>query len=239
MRSRYLIVQSHTPTRRAVALAAFAVLLLIGLYLTFELGRRSAGFDILESRRERGALQAEVQRINQSVVGLRAQAAELENVKAGQARERAEVSRTIGELQAQLAKQTQELTFYKGLVVQGPNTPEVKVQQLRILPGTGPRSYVVRLTLVQPRTTQNQVSGTVLLSVAGQTGDRTDTLDLARLTAGRLREQAFTLRYFENLQFDLTLPEGFRPQRLQLEARSSRRGVTALVQSYLWSVEAN
>jgi hypothetical protein len=219
------------------------VLLSFGaLYGCYELGRYRAGFDVLDAVRESNALRAELQHVKDATAGLRAQAAVLQTVQASQEKERAEVSRTIGGLQAQVARQSQELTFYKGLVVKvakGANTPEVKIQQLRIAAGAQPRAYVVTLTLMQVETPKNQVSGTVLLSVAGQTQGRVDTLDLGRLTAGRIQEQSFTLRYFENMQFDLTLPAGFKPERLQAEVRSSRRGVTPLVQSFLWTLEAN
>lgn len=236
---RRLEVRSYAPTRRALLTGVTVVLVALALFGSYELGRYRAGFDVVEALRERAAVQEELDRQIGANAGLRVQAAELETIQASQARERAEVSRTIGELQAQVARQTQELTFYKGLVVRNANTPEVKIQQLRIAAGAQPRTYVVKLTLVQPTTPENQVSGTVLLSVAGQIGGRTDTLDLAHLTAGRLQEQSFILRYFENIQFEITLPVGFRPQRLQVDVRSARRGVTPLVQSFLWTLEAN
>lgn len=242
-RPRRLVVQSYAPTRRAVSLAVLGLLLIAALYIAFETGRRRAGYDIISARAQQGELRDELQRVNRSVVALRAESAELATLKASQSRERAEVSRTIGELQAQVARQSQELTFYKGLVVQGAGAPaggpEVKIQQFRIAKSAAPLGYVVKLTLAQPSAPKNQVSGTLLLSVAGQGAGRADTLDLAHLTAGRLQEQPFTLRYFENLQIDITLPAGFRPERLQLELRSSRKGVPPLVQSFLWSVEAN
>jgi len=49
---------------------------------------------------------------------LRRQVAELDTLKAGQADERREVGRTIGELQAELARQKQQLEFFRGIVAQ-------------------------------------------------------------------------------------------------------------------------
>lgn len=238
-RPRRLVVQSYAPTRRALLLGCAVLLVVIAIYGSFEWGRSRAGFDVIGAGRDRGALRAELDQAHGSITALRVQAAELETIRASQARERAEVSRTIGELQAQVAKQTQELTFYKGLVVRNANSAEVKIQQMHIAAGAQPRTYVIKLTLVQPVTPQNQVSGTVLFNVAGQSEGHADTLDLAQLTAGQLQAQPFTLRYFQNLQIDISLPVGFRPERLQVEARSSRKGVTPLVQSFLWTLESN
>ena len=49
---------------------------------------------------------------------LRTRLAELDTIRIGRAREQAEVARTIGDLQAQVARQAQELAFYRGIVAQ-------------------------------------------------------------------------------------------------------------------------
>ena len=67
---------------------------------------------------------------------LRTRLAELDTVRVGRAREQAEVARTIGDLQAQVARQAQELAFYQGIVEQKSTPPlGVKIQQPRISPG--------------------------------------------------------------------------------------------------------
>ncbi len=43
------------------------------------------------------------------------------------------MSRSIGDLQAQVARQTQELAFYRGIVAQSAVSPGVKVQRLRFV----------------------------------------------------------------------------------------------------------
>jgi hypothetical protein len=58
------------------------------------------------------------------------------------------------------------------------------------------------------------------------------------MTAGRQRDQPFNFRYFENFDQQITLPEGFRPERLTVEVSSERKGVTPLTQSFLWRVDA-
>ena len=225
------VVRAYSPTRRALLGCAAAVVSLVAIYVGFELGRSRGGYDVIAAVRERNRLQSDLDREIKANAPLRVRAAELDMLQAGQARERAEVSRTIGELQAQVARQSQDLAFYKGLVIRDPNTPEVKIQQLHIVRGSRELAYVIRLTLARPTSSDRQVSGTIVLSVAGHNSGRTDTLTLPEL--------AFTLRYFQNLQTELILPAGFRPERLQAEVKSTRRGIEPLVQSFLWTVQAN
>lgn len=225
------IVRAYSPTRRALFGGLALVLGLLATYAGFEWGRSRGGYDVVAAIQERHQLQDQVDALTKTNATLRAKAAELETLQASVARERAEVSRTIGELQAQVARQSQDLVFYKGLVVRDPNTPEVKIQQLHIVRGSKPLAYVVRLTLARSVGGDAMVAGSIVLSVAGQNAGHTDTLNFADLP--------FTLRYFQNLQADVLLPAGFKPERLQAAVKSAKHGIEIMVQSFIWTVEAN
>jgi len=184
----------------------------------------------------------QIQQRDATIRELRRMAADYETFRASQTQERSEVSRTIGDLQAQVARQRQEMEFYKGIVVKESNKAEVAIQQLRVTPAAnGPDRYVVRLTLVQPTRPDGIVTGNVVLSLEGQQPGqpegKTTRLDLAALTGGQTRELPYSFRYFENMDPEIVIPAGFRPDRLTVEIRSSRRGVEPVVQTILWSVE--
>lgn len=205
----------------------------LALWLAFELGRLQGGDADAVSRLEAGIAERDA-----TIVELRRRAAEFDTVQAGLERERLEVSRTIGELQAQVARQAQDLAFYRGIVVQGANAPEVAIREARVQRSARGDAYVLRLTLVQPVRPDRVVSGSVAISLEGLRGGRPARLDLAALTGGRLRQLDFSFRYFENLAPELQVPSGFEPERLLVEVRSSRREVAPVSRTVLWSVEA-
>jgi hypothetical protein len=132
----------------------------------------------------------------------------------------------------------QELAFYRGVVTQGANAAEVKIQQLRIAATDASDKFRVKLTLVQPVRPDSVVSGSVVFAVEGMREGKTERVDLAALTAGKQRELPFTFRYLENIDQEITLPPGLKPEQLTVEIRSSKRGVTPLQQSLIWNVEA-
>lgn len=237
-----VVIRTYAPARRGLVAAVLGVIALLGAYLLFEYGRSRAGFDNLAALRARAELRQQVEQRDATIRDLRRMAAEFQTVTASQAQERAEVSRTIGELQAQVARKSQELEFYKGIVVKDANKAEVAIQQLRVTPAaSGPDRYVVRLTLVQPARPDSTVAGSVLLALEGQQPGqpegKTTRLDLAALTGGQSREIPYSFRYFENMDPEIVIPAGFRPDRLTVEIRSSRRGVEPVVKTILWSVE--
>lgn len=213
--------------------ASAALGALLVLWLFFELGRRQGveGAAI-------GPLEAGIRERDATIVELRRRAAELDTVKAGLERERLEVSRTIGELQAQVARQAQDLAFYRGIVVQGANAPEVAIREARVSRSARGDSYVLRLTLVQPARPDRVVTGSVSVTLEGQRAGRSGRLDLAALTGGRLRQLDYSFRYFENLAPELRVPAGFVPERLVVEVRSSRREVAPVTRTVLWDIEA-
>jgi hypothetical protein len=233
-----LIVKAYAPARRWLTLGILLLAIGAGLYATFELGRYRAGHDAVEAMRAKRDLRTRLDAKGAEVLELQAKVVRLETLSVGQDRERSEVQRTIGELQAQVARLNQELAFYRGIVTQGANAAEVKIQQVSIAPTAKPTTYRVRLTLVQPVRPDSVVSGTVVFTVEGSRQGKPEKLDLAALTAGKHRELPFTFRYLESFDQEITLPEGLKPEQLLVEVRSNRRGVTPLQQSSLWNVEA-
>ncbi len=237
-----VVIRTYAPARRGMVVGSLAVIAALAAYLLFEYARSRAGFDNLAALRARSELRTTIAQRDDTIRDLRRIAADFETFTASQTQERAEVSRTIGDLQAQVARQSQELAFYKGIVVKDANKAEVAIQQLRIAPAAnGPDRYVVRLTLVQPSRPDSIVTGSVLLTLEGQQPGQAEgaakRLDLAALTGGQTREIPYSFRYFENMDPEIVIPAGFRPDRLTVEIRSSRRGVEPVVKTVLWSIE--
>ena len=235
-----LVIRAHSPARRLIIGGIATVLAVFALYVVYELGRYNAGYDRLAVAQQRTELEVEIERLNKSNRELRTQLAELDTIRIGRAREQAEVTRTIGDLQAQVARQTQELAFYRGIVAQGATAIGVKVQQVHITSGPKPQHFVVHLALVRSVRPDSVAVGSVALSIDGSGADgKPTTLDLPALTPGKQKELPFNFRYFENLDQDVALPAGFRPEKLAVEIRSSKKDVAPASQSFPWSVDAS
>ena len=232
-----LVVRTYAPMRRRWLLAVLALLAVFAFYVTYEYGRFDGGYDRLTVSQRDAEARVGRERLEKQNRELRVKLAEYESARVGQGRERAEVAKAIGDLQAQVAKQAQELAFYKGVVEQGANAPEVKIQQLRITAGDAPRRFRLRITLVQPVRSERSVEGTVTARVEGEREGGPLALDLAALSAGQSSEIPYSFRYFANIDPEVTLPEGFSPERVSVEVRSAKKGVAPVVQSLLWSVE--
>jgi hypothetical protein len=233
-----VVVRTYAPVRRIVVAVALVLLAAFAFYFVYELGRYDAGYDRMAVAQQRVEREVVIERLEKANRELRTRLAELDTVRIGRGREQAEVARTIGDLQAQVARQTQDLAFYRGIVAQGAAPgPGLKIQQLRIAPGDGPGHFHVHLALIRTGRSDDTLNGSLALSVDGDADGSSKTLNLSDLTGGKQRELPITFRYFENFDQQIALPSGFRPAQLTVEVRSSRKGLPPLTQTFLWNVE--
>jgi hypothetical protein len=233
-----LVIRAHSPARRLIIVGVITLIAAFALYIVYELGRFNAGYDRLEVAQQRTELEVEIERLGKSNRELRTQLAELDTIRIGRAREQAEVTRTIGELQATVARQTQELAFYRGIVAQGAAAVGVKVQQVHITAGAKAQHFMVHFALVRSVRPDSVAVGSIALSVDGSSADgKPITLDLPALA--KQKELPFNFRYFENLDQDVALPAGFHPEKMAVEVRSNKKDVAPASQSFPWSVDAS
>ena len=235
-----LVIRAHSPTRRLLFFGTIAIIASLALYIVYEYGRFNAGYDRLAAAQQRSELEVEIERLTKSNRELRTHLAELDTIRIGRAREQAEVTRTITDLQAQVARQTQELAFYRGIVAQGATAVGVKVQQVHITAGTKTQHFMMHLSLTRTVRPDAVAVGSIALSVDGTTADgKPQTLDLPALTTAKQKDLPFNFRYFENLDQDVVLPAGFKPEKMAVEVRSNKKDVAPASQSFPWAVDAS
>jgi len=236
-----LVVRRHTPVRRIIFIAVLALLGLFALYVIYELGRYDAGYDRLAVAQQRTEQEVQIEHLEKTNHELRTKLAELDTIRIGRSHEQAEVARTIGDLQAQVARGSQELAFYRGLVSQGSAEMGVKIGQVRVSPGKKAGQFVVHVALVRSGKADNVVAGTLMLVVdgSGGSGSKGDdaTLDLSTLTQGKQHEIPFNFRFYQNFDQDITIPTGFKPEHVAVEVHSSRKDLSPMVQTFMWGPE--
>ena len=232
------VVHARAPALRTALLIAALLVALFALYVVYELGRYNAGYDRQAVAQQRTEFEVRIEQLEKENREMRTQMAELDTFRVGRAQEQAEVARAMGELQAQVARQSQELAFYRGVVSQGATSIGLKIEQLRITAGTAPYTYLVHFSLMRSGRADAEAAGTLTLSLDGTAGTEAKSLDFYVLSDGRTRELRYAFRYFQDFDQEIAVPPSFKPEQLQIEVRSGRKDVAALSQSFLWTVES-
>jgi len=210
--------------RLRIALVVLAALALG--YAGFEIGRSSAGYFAAKAMIERLELGKRNQALEEENKALRHRAAVAEVGQRVDRQAQSDAQHMMGELQAETARQKQELQFYRGLVARQFGAGTLRVQELRIRPEEEERRYRVLITLVQAATRDTIANGTVTLAIEGQQGKAPLTLPLTLpltdIEIDKRRQFPFSLRFFQQIEVPIELPLDFRPERLHVEYRLGR-----------------
>lgn len=238
MRTGQLVVRYHSSWRRRAVLIGAALGALVLLYAMYEWGRFEGGYSKFSEVQRRRELKAQIDALQSENEKLRAQIAAAELDREVEGKSYADVKNDLADLQAQVLKAREELTFYRGIVSPEDGIGGLRVQRFEVLRGAAENQYRLRLVLQQSLRQDAVVSGAVSIAINGVRENRPVTLTLAQV-GGKTRADGlapFQFRYFQNLEQDVVLPEGFEPRAVNVEVRSSR--LAPVRESYPWQVQA-
>lgn len=237
-----LVVRTYAPARRWTMLASALLLGTVGLYLAFEFGRQKAGFDGIQAAQQRAALEAQIATLQNTMHDLQVQLAAADEARISQVRERSEVAKSIGELQAALGRAQQDLEFYRGIAnpVAGARPQPVRVQQFQVLTtDAAARGFTLRFALNRPTRPEESTAGALGVTIDGERAGAAASIDLAMLTGGKQRELPYSFRYYSNVEQLVTVPADFRPERVTIEIRPARKGLAPYRQTFVWNPDVS
>lgn len=232
------MVRAYAPGWRRLLIGLAVLATAIALVAAFELGLYKAGFEAVQAQAARSGLQAQIDQLQHTLRQLRLQLAAAEEARVAQVRERSELARTIGELQAQVEREQQDVEFYRGLVAQPSQGAHVtvRVQQFHITAEPQSQKFVLRFMLSRLAQPEQAISGTLAVTIDGNQNGAPATIDLATLTSGQDR-LPFNFRYYAHVDQPITLPAGFKPDSVTLEIQPARKGLSSYRQTFIWEVD--
>jgi hypothetical protein len=223
---------SADPIPRRVRLSPLMALVALALAFGLWGAWQAFGTDAAGVRRERDESRATLRRQGAELETLRQQVATL--------RRSDQISRDANrDLQAALAERDEEIAglradvaFYERLVGATSQRRGLSVHALRMQPQNG-QAWHFASTLTQNLNRGAVSHGRLTLAIEGTQGGRLRTLawaDLRQQPAAPGVE--FSFRYFQQVEGDIVLPDGFEPVRVTV--RLTPRGGAAIEESFTW-----
>jgi hypothetical protein len=238
MRTGQLVVRYHSSLRRRAVLIGGVLGALILLYVLYEWGRFEGGYSKFAEIQRRREMSAQIEALERDNEKLRAQVAAADLAREVDRKAYADVEKNLSDLQAQVLKAREELTFYRGIVSPEDGIGGLRIQRFQVLPGAADHHYRLRLVLAQSMRQDAVVSGAVSIQIEGVRENRPVQVSLSQ-AGGKTRADGlvpFQFRYFQNLEQDIVLPADIEPRAVNVEVRSSR--LTPVRESYPWLVRA-
>ena len=225
-----LVVKHHRPRRTWLLILGIAGGAMAALWGAFFYGEYRVGFD----RRELISLQGQLAESEERNQALNEQITVLQRQHEVDQSAHQEAQAAMEDLQRKFTETQEELGFYKGIVSPAAGEEGVRVQSLKFSNGGAPRLYHYRLVLMQARTRELRVSGSVSLKIYGVQDGKPAVLDARELVPpGSHLNLGFALQYFENLEGDAFLPAGFQPGRVEVTVQES--GQQPVQQNFDWN----
>jgi hypothetical protein len=224
-----LVVKRHRPLRSWLMTGAGVGAVLLAVWGAFVYGEYRAGYD----RQAAVALKDALDEAEEKDAALNDQISVLQRQRDVDQNARTQVQTSLEELQRRLADVQEEVAFYKGIVSPGAGEEGLRVQSLRFSNGGAPRLYHYRLVLIQVRTRELKISGSVTMKIYGVQDGKPVTLDARDLAPSGKAAAGFGFQYFQSLEGDAFLPQGFTPGRVEVTAQES--GHEPVQQNFDWS----
>jgi cell division protein FtsL len=235
-RAEELMASNHRGSSFSLIIGVVGLLCLAALlYLSYEFGRYQAGFKILDVRRATAEQERVIGDQANQIETLERQVAILETAREVDRETYAQVEANLEQLEQQIQAQEQQLAFYQGIVSPEDGAAGLRIQSLAVEPGDGERMFTIRLMLVQAIVHSQKVTGSVNLGVVGRHEDERVTLDLPALgVRNPVAAARYEFRYFQALDFDVTLPVGVVPESVDVEVKPEQPAGPAIAESYSW-----
>ena len=115
----------------------------------------------------------------------------------------------------------QELSFYQKVMAPELNEDGFVIDSLDIESMSTPGRYHMAMVLMQQERRKTFVKGSIKLYLKGSQNGQAVTLGMDQLGLDAMN---FEFRYFEVLKADFQLPDGFTPDRFEVQARLTSKG---------------
>ncbi|MGH8278215.1 MAG: DUF6776 family protein [Gammaproteobacteria bacterium] len=225
---KQLVVRHHRPFRRWLLTGATLLVVVILVLAAFAFGEYRAGYDRVSAMQ----LQTRVDELQHQQAELQEQIVVLQRERAVDHTARAQVQTDLETSQSQLLALQEEVAFYKGIVSPAKGEEGIYVQSLKFIAGDPPGLYRYQLVLVQVRTRDLKVTGSLDIKIAGARHGEPQSFDVAQLAAKGNAPLNFGFQYFQNLAGGVVLPAGFVPDSVTVTVHEN--GHDPVQQNFAW-----
>lgn len=209
--------------------------ILVGAYLIFEFGRIQANYNIVDAIAQQQEYAGTIDGLEKQIVELKQEIALLETHREIDREAYKVVEVNLTDMQRKIQEQQDAIAFYRGIVSPKDGGRGLRVQDLKLTRGKEERHYNVRLVLIQVMQHDRSVKGEVAFSLEGAQDGVATTYKLEQLLPDDGDNNwPFSFRYFQDFERELILPDGFMPEKINIEVVSRTKSISSLKESFDW-----
>ena len=224
--------------RRPIVILIVILMMALAVEVGFYLGQHSAFSGLGANPETYRAMQAELLSVENA---LRSRDAELEIVSTRREIDRQSLELVRKELAGQndeIAALEEGLAFYRGLMSPGDIAPGLNLHGVELKEGEQPGHYFFRIVLQQEARKHALLKGTLEAVISGVMDGEVAEYSLAELSDDiEADDIALQFRYFQSIEGQLVLPQGFEPREVRVQASTTKPDKFEIREQYPWQLE--
>jgi hypothetical protein len=208
---------------------------LIGLaigagWLTYDFGRRYAGFDQSEAAREKAQLQALISRLQDENAAIRREIAAAERQLQIELSTHGNLSTQIRNLAEENALLKEDLAFFQTLMASGGEPGGISINRFRVQQDALPGEYRYRLLVVQSKQRVKEFHGALQLIVDYEQNGASEVISLPREGENA---QAYNLafKFYQRVDGTFVIPTGAVIKKVQVRVLENGNSAPVSIQT--------
>ena len=233
MRVKKQVIRQQHPVRDLIVGVVAVVAIGASAYALYVNANGWAQSELTALRVQRDELMTTVDVLHEGNTALRERVAILERARQVEEKAYEDVDTHLGSLQDEVLALKEEIAFYRGIVSAG-KEKGLKIQTFVVDKETTPGAYRFQLVLTQHLKRVKIISGTVKLKITDEQNSRPTSLLLSDMSGEQAKSLKFEFKFFQRIEGRFTLPDGFNPDRLQIQVVSKGKKPASVEKSFEW-----
>ena len=233
MRVKKQVIRQHHPVRDLLVAVIGVIVVGTSAYALYLNASSWAQDELSALKEERDELVSTVAALRDGNTLLRERVAILERAQQVEGKAYEDVDTHLRSLQDEVLALKEEVAFYRGIVSDG-KEKGLKIQTFSVDKETTPGAYRFQLVLTQQLKRVKTISGTVKLNVLDDQNRRPTSLLLSDMAGEQAQALSFEFKFFQRIEGRFILPDGFNPDRLQVQVVSKGKKPASVEKSFEW-----
>lgn len=213
--------------------ALLFTIIIISLFSGYRIGNYYHGYQIQTLEQQKSRLDVLYQKLVEKTQRINTLEVELEVERMANQRSQ-KMLKSIEQEHAQVKK---DLAFYEKVMAPEKQANGLVIDGINLTKTESPNHYRFEVVLVQQLLRKRYAKGFVELSITGSLNDKPTNIPLTKLSTLTKKDLSFSFQYFQNISGELTLPENFIAEKINVSAilpKSKWQAYNRIDESYFW-----
>lgn len=230
-----LIIKAHAPHRTWILVLLLIVSVTLIAWLTFQYGYIQAGYDNKTLKGFKAQLEEQLYQEGQINSKLQGKFAIMERSTKIDEVAFAKVDDSIRDLQDEIIELKEEVAFYRGILSPTETASGLDITSLRFKQLNNLGGYHFKLVLTQLKKNDRVITGNAMIHIDGILNGLQKRLTLSNITKGRMQGLKLRFKYFQTIEADVVLPEGFTASSVTVDLKPLGKNRPRIKKSFDWA----